>query len=153
MITKADIKKKLKQLRPRLSDKSIITYFTCVHNIGKYLTGEQLSHKIDDFDFLLDVEGVLEYFNEKQFTHSTQRTKLGQIISVFEAYNALHNYEFSPVQDEYSEALEILLMEKEHQQKHRPQQASERQAKNWVDWVDIQKIHEGLKKKIEYLGV
>ena len=140
MITKAQVKKKIKELRPRISDKSIITYFTCVHNIGKYLTGEQLSHKIDDFEFLLDVEGVLDYFDNKGHTQSTQRTKLGQLISVFEAWNALHDYEFSSVQDEYGEVLETLIMEKEHQQKIRPQQASARQAENWMNWDEIQAL-------------
>jgi hypothetical protein len=153
MITKADIKKKMRELRPRISDKSIITYFTCVHNIGKYLTGEQLSHKIEDFEFLLDVEGVLGYFADKGFTQSTQRTKLGQIISVFEAWNALNDYEFSEVQDEYGEVLETLIMEKQHQLETRPQQASVRQSKNWVSWTDIQKIHDGLKKKMDYFGL
>jgi len=153
MITKAQVKKKIKELRPRISDKSIITYFTCVHNIGKYLTGEIYSHNIDDFEFLLDVEGVLDYFENKEFTQSTQRTKLGQIISVFEAWNALHDYEFSSVQDEYAEVLETLIMEKQHQQKIRPQQASARQAKNWMSWEEIQALHAGLKKKLDYFGL
>lgn len=153
MITKADVKKKIKELRPRISDKSIITYFTCVHNIGKYLTGEQLSHKIDDFEFLLDIEGVLDYFDNKGHTQSTQRTKLGQLISVFEAWNALHDYEFSSVQDEYGEVLETLIMEKQHQQKIRPQQASARQAENWMNWEEIQALHGGLKKKLDYFNL
>jgi len=153
MISKHEVKKKMKQLRPRISDKSIITYFTCVHNIGKYLTGEHLSHKIEDFEFLLDVEGVLQYFEDKGFTESTKRTKLGQIISVFEAWNALNDYDFSEVQDDYSEVLETLLLEKQHQMETRPQQASARQSQNWVSWVEIQKIHEGLKKKLDYFGI
>ncbi len=153
MITKAQVKKKIKELRPRISDKSIITYFTCVHNIGKYLTGEQLSHKIEDFEFLLDVEGVLDYFDNKGHTQSTQRTKLGQLISVFEAWNALHDYEFSSVQDEYGEVLETLIMEKQHQQKIRPQQASARQAENWMNWDEIQALYGGLKKKLDYFNL
>ncbi len=153
MITKAQVKKKIKELRPRISDKSIITYFTCVHNIGKYLTGEQLSHKIEDFEFLLDVEGVLDYFDNKGHTQSTQRTKLGQLISVFEAWNALHDYEFSSVQDEYGEVLETLIMEKQHQQKIRPQQASARQAENWMNWEVIQALYGGLKKKLDYFNL
>jgi hypothetical protein len=153
MITKSDIKQKIKEMRPRISDKSIITYFTTVHNVGKYLTGEVQSHKIEDLEFLLDVEGVLEYFDSKGFTPSTTRTYLGQIISVFEAFNSLNNYDFSPIQDQYGEILETLILEAQNKRKKNPNESSARQKANWLDWEDIKEFHKKTKETLEHFGL
>lgn len=151
MANKIDIKNKINELRPRLTDKAINLYFRTITNIGKFLTGETEAHKINDFDFLLDVQGVMNYFREKDFSKSTQITYLGQILSVFESFNCVNNYEYSNILDTYGEILETLIVDRDKAQKENPNIASPKQLENWLDWEEIKSIHANMKETLEHL--
>lgn len=150
MITREDLKAKIRELRPRIKETTISNYISLMNQVGAHLLGTRSHHEIQEFDYLLDLEGILDWFEEKNYSQVTRRSYLGKLITVFEAFNSLNNWEYSIIQDEYNEILETYVLEAKADKEENPNQATERQKKNWLEWSEIVKVFEAEKLNCEY---
>jgi hypothetical protein len=97
------------------------------------------SNEIKNLDFLNDRKAILEFTAD--YAENTQRNFLIAVNSVLNMYP-----KYKKIYKTYFEDLKNINKKlKENESKN---EKSESQIKNWVDWSDVLKIHEDLKKDI-----
>lgn len=118
----------------RISDNSINVY---IGNLKK-LNGNQ---PFDNFDFLENVDGVLEKIGK--YKESTKKNYLVSIVSILSLFPNIDS--IKKLHDKY---YELMMKKKDDIEKADKGEMSEKQAENWIDWKDVETKYRGLETEV-----
>lgn len=132
---------KMAELRPNVKEKTLKGYLTSVRRIGRELSGE----KDLDWEFIIDVDGVVDFI-KREYSVSSHRSLIGNLLTISEAYSAINNYEYCEVFDEYSEIL--VAMEQ------LPEQVkTKKQRDNWIEYDELMEFYVKMTEFIEEMDL
>ena len=132
---------KMVELRPRVKEKTLKNYLQSVRKIGRIMTGE----KDPDWEWIIDSDGVVETIHEN-YSERSWKTLLGNILTITEAYNAICNYEWCEVYDEYGDH----LLNTETPPK---QEKSDKQTENWIEYDDLIEFYIKMTEFVEQMDL
>ena len=117
-----------------ISNSSIDLY---IRNLEKLNDDEPLKN----FKFLSSTENIINKLSD--YKPNTYR---GYLISIC---SALHLFDDKKTQKLYTEYYNLLMkINKELKEKEKEQNKSEVQKENWIDWKEVEKIHNQLKEQV-----